>query len=171
MQLWVYFAVAIAATHLQLTSDIYDKVLSSPSQTLLFLSTGEELYAAPNLPAFSILLWLQLHNPLPSTAPVLSLTSEGLQALRLWIESGEIKGECCSACRECVIVSLPNPTEAYKWVHVGVIVDSVARNLTLTVTPWKTGTTHVSGHIEFPLLAYHWENSKLRLGGFAVSAT
>lgn len=171
MQLWVYFAVAIAATHLQLTSDIYDKVLSSPSQTLLFLSTGEELYAAPNLPAFSILLWLQLHNPLPSTAPVLSLTSEGMQALRVWIESGEIKGEGCSACGKCAIVSLPSPTEAYKWVHVGVTMDSVAHNLTLTVTPWKTNITHASDHIQFQLFAYHWEDSNLKVGGFSVSIT
>ena len=47
------------------------------------------------------------------------------------MESGEIKGEGCSVCGECVSVSLAGPTQAYEWVHVGVAVDCLAGNITL----------------------------------------
>lgn len=157
MRLGVFAIVAVTAAYVQLTSAVYDKVLSPASQSIAFLSTGDELYAVPNLQAYSILFWLQLHSPLPSKATVLSLTGRGKQALRIWVESGEIKGERCSVCGECVVVSLSNPTEAYKWVHVGVAVDGVAHNLTLALTPWKTSTTHATGHIDSPLIAYDWE--------------
>lgn len=56
----------------QLTSDVYGKVFSSATQSLHFLSTGDELSALPTLQTYSILLWLQLHSPVPFTATVLS---------------------------------------------------------------------------------------------------
>ena len=77
MRLCVFVIVAAAAISVQLTSAVHDEVFSSTSQSLAFLPTGEELYAIPTLQTYSILFWLQLHSPLPSIAPVLSLTSKG----------------------------------------------------------------------------------------------
>jgi hypothetical protein len=91
--------------------------------------------------------------------------------VRVWVESGNIKAEGCSACGECVTVNIQGHVQAYKWVHVGVTVDCLAHNLTLTVTPWKASTTHVSGHIDSPLIAYYpGNNCMVNLGGFAVSS-
>ena len=171
MQIWAVVVWAAAAVHLQLTSAVYSKVLSSASQTLSYLSTGEELYAVPSLQAYSVLFWVQFHSPLPSSTPILSLTSQGKEAVRVWMESGHIKGEGCSACFECASVSLAGATEAYKWVHVGVTVDCLAHNFTLTVTPWKMTTTQASGHADSPLILYDWKGSNLSVGGFAVSST
>jgi hypothetical protein len=46
MQIFVLVIIATAAAQIQITNAVYDE-LSSAAQSLVFLSTGEELYAAP----------------------------------------------------------------------------------------------------------------------------
>ena len=163
--------LAATATRLQLTSEVYDKLFSSTAQSLLFLASEDKLYAAPDLQTYSILFWLQLNTPLPTTASVLSLYSRGKEALTVRVESGQIVGKSCSACGECVSVSVEGPSQAYKWVHVGVAVDCLARNVTLTVTPWKLSASSDSARSNSPLLSYlalDTQTNNLTIGGFAV---
>lgn len=156
--------------NLQLTSDEYVSVFISIAQSLSFLSEGKELYAVPNLQAYSLLFWLQIQSPLPISASILTLTTRGKDALTIRIENGQIVGKSCNACGECISLSTEGLNEAYKWVHIGVAVDGTSQSLTLTVTPWKQELLSVSGeNYGLPLLEYDSSTSNLSIGGFLVS--
>jgi len=85
------------------------------------------------------------------------------------LESGEIVGKGCSACGECVLLRTAGPEQPYKWVSIGVVVDSVVRSFGLTVAWWKLTPYVASGVNLSPLLAYDDLTSSLVVGGFAVS--
>lgn len=153
----------------QLTSADYATVFSSAAQPLLFPSSGEQLYIVPNLKAYSLLFWLQMYSPLPASTSILTLTTRGKEALTIRIYSGQIIGKSCSACGECVSLSIDCPNQAYKWMHIGVAVDGMSRSFTLTVAPWKQAHSSASGVSSSPLLVYDSSTSNLSIGGFSVS--
>ena len=170
MLLFALFTLAaVAKSQLYLTSTDDNQVQSSTSQALSYLSTGKEMYALANLQAYSVLFWLQLHSPSSSYTPILSLTTQGKEAVGVLMKSGEIKGRACSVCGQCVNLSLPGPAQAYKWVHVGVAVKCSVHTLTLVVTPWKSTKSYDSGSIESLLLTYDSKSSVLRIEAFDVS--
>lgn len=155
-----------AEGYLQLSSAVVGSMLSSLSQHFEFHSSGDQLYAAPNLSSYSVLLWLQLQSLSSVSNPVLSLAAEGKQVFSVSVTSDLVTGAFCNICETCESISLAGPQQPFQWFHVEVSVSSLAA--TITVTFWKTTTTHAFIQFNNSLSPYSAKNSMLTVGGFLV---
>ena len=77
--------LSLAQAYYQLTSSVYTTAVSS--SPLHFLSSGDELYAVPTLESYSILVWIQINDPLSVNSAVLALSIDGVLAVDIGWES------------------------------------------------------------------------------------
>jgi len=163
----VFFLEAAYAS-LQLTSAVYDVVLASNS--LVFPSSGDQLYATPSLQAYALLFWLQLHTVPSASTAVLTLTSEGTQAMTVSADFLHILGKVCDACSHCSTANLAYSFQPFKWTHIGISVDARINSVLVTATPWKSSTLHISMQSDFSIVSYDSRTSSVTVYGFPVSS-
>jgi len=161
--------LSAVSTYLQLTSPLYDAMLTSTSQSLEFSSSGDELYAAPSALAYSVLLWMQFNTPPSAQTTVLTLKSEGKEAVTVAVSSALIQGSVCDACGVCSTSSISYTFQPFKWTHIGISVDSQTKSFLFAVTAWTIATAHVSKQVDLTLGSYDSQTSTLKVSGFLVS--
>lgn len=84
------------------------------------------------------------------------------------VKSGLIIGSVCDTCGMCP-ANLSHQFESFKWVHIGILVDTQTRRVIIAGTPWKGATSHVSIQAEFDIGSYDDQTSSLTISGFTVS--
>lgn len=170
--MWLHSTVllSVISAYLQLTSPTHVSPLGSPSQSLQFLSSGDRLYASPSLQAYTAMLWMQFVTLVTEKTSVLTFNSTGKQVLVVAVGRELISGTLYDCCGQSSTLNITTTIQVFKWVHVGISVDSTIHTFTMTVTHWKDISVYASKQIDSLLPIYDSQTSSFSIGGFTVSS-
>ena len=88
--------------------------MQSLAQSSIHYLSGDQLYAAPDLSSYSVLLWLQLHSLSSVSNPVLSLAAEGKQVFAVNVTSDSVTGTFCNLCESISLAALQRPISGFR---------------------------------------------------------